>query len=668
MVQPANQIPTNGDTRPKILVVDDEAELTSALCDMLNRQGYQAVGFSGANEALDALKDQEFDILLADLMMPEVDGITLLKSALQIEPNLIGIIMTGQGTVQTAVEAMKSGAFDYLLKPFKLGSVLTTINRSLEVRKLRIENFHLREMVSIYELGQVVALTLDQSLIFQKTVEAAVQQMDADEASILLPDPDENGLVLTQAYGEHIEKLVGKIVPVEGTIAGWVAAHQEPLMLNGVVHDPRFTPVYPRPEIQSAISMPMVLHNKLIGIININQTRSPQPLTQRQITTLSILVGIATSAVENARLYKETEKQIRQLTALRTIDLAISSSLDLRVTLNVFLDQVSSELGVDAAAVFLFNAQTQMLEYAAGRGFRRATLDNAAVLLGTGYAGRAALERRTIRLDHDMPSPYQEALSAEEEIQSGYATPLIAKGEVQGVLEVFHRSELKVSTDWLGFLESLAGQAAIAIDNARLFENLQRSNQQLTLAYNATIEGWSRALDLRDHETEGHTRRVAEMTVQLATAMGVFNEEELIQIRRGALLHDIGKMGVPDSILLKPGELTAEEEAQMHKHPEYAYQFLSPILYLHRALEIPYSHHESWDGSGYPQGLKGEQIPLAARIFSVVDVWDALCSDRPYRTGWPEEKVLEYIQERAGTQFDPRVAEFFVNYVRAKRG
>jgi putative nucleotidyltransferase with HDIG domain len=456
---------------------------------------------------------------------------------------------------------------------------------------------------------------------------------------------------------------------VEGTIAGWVARHQEPLMLNGVVRDPRFTPVNPRPEIQQAISMPMVLHNKLIGIININQTRHPKPLSQRQITALSILVGIATSAVENARLYEETEKQIRRLTALRTIDLAISSSLDLRVTLNVFLDQVSSQLGADAAAVFLFNPQTQMVEFAAGRGFRTGVLDHAAMLLGTGYAGTAALERRTLQistLEETSSSPYREGLLVDEEIQSGVVIPLIAKGEVQGVLEVYHRSEFKPGGEWLDFFVSLAGQAAIAIDNARLFDHLQRSNQQLTLAYNATIEGWSRALDLRDHETEGHTRRVAEMTINLATAMGVFSQEELMQIRRGALLHDIGKMGVPDSILLKPGELTREEEDLMRKHPEYAFQLLSPILYLRRALDIPYSHHENWDGNGYPQGLKGEQIPLAARIFSVVDVWDALTSNRPYRPAWPEEKVLNYIRERSGTQFDPQVVDFFLQFMREK--
>ena len=193
-----------------------------------------------------------------------------------------------------------------------------------------------------------------------------------------------------------------------------------------------------------------------------------------------------------------------------------------------------------------------------------------------------------------------------------------------------------------------------------MFENLQRSNTELSLAYNATIEGWSRALDLRDKETEGHTLRVTEITEKLARAMQ-FPENQIKYIRWGALLHDIGKLGVPDNILLKPGQLTDEEWVVMRKHPVFAFEMLSPIGYLRQSIEIPYCHHEKWDGSGYPRGLKGEQIPLAARIFAVVDIWDALSSDRPYRKAWPSEKVIEHLKSISGTHLDPQVLDFCLN-------
>ena len=185
-------------------------------------------------------------------------------------------------------------------------------------------------------------------------------------------------------------------------------------------------------------------------------------------------------------------------------------------------------------------------------------------------------------------------------------------------------------------------------------------------SYEHTLSGWSRALELRDHETEGHSARVTELAVRLGRAVGL-RGESLEQLRRGALLHDIGKIGVPDAILHKPGPLADEEWAVMRRHPEYAYSLLAPIVFLHPVLDVPYCHHERWDGSGYPRGLAGEAIPLAARIFAVVDVWDALSSDRPYRAAWPPRKVLGYLQAHAGNLFDPSVVRVFAALVERER-
>ena len=187
---------------------------------------------------------------------------------------------------------------------------------------------------------------------------------------------------------------------------------------------------------------------------------------------------------------------------------------------------------------------------------------------------------------------------------------------------------------------------------------LQEANAQLLDAYQATIEGWSHAMDLRDQETEGHSRRVAELTVELAQNLGM-SDEEILHLRRGALLHDMGKIGIPDTILHNPDELTEEEWAIMRQHPKYAYDMLYRVEYLRPALDIPYCHHEKWDGTGYPRGLKGEEIPMPARLFAVVDVWDALTSNRPYRAAWSEAETLAYIREQSGKHFDPRVVDLF---------
>ena len=195
---------------------------------------------------------------------------------------------------------------------------------------------------------------------------------------------------------------------------------------------------------------------------------------------------------------------------------------------------------------------------------------------------------------------------------------------------------------------------------------LQEAHDHLQEAYDRTIEGWVRALDLRDRETEGHTQRVTELTIKVARTLG-FSEEELVHMRRGALLHDMGKMAIPDEILQKPGPLNEVEWEKMRQHPIYAYEMLSPIAYLQPALDIPFCHHERWNGGGYPRGLKGEEIPLVARLFAITDVWDALCSDRPYRKKMPRKEVIRYLREKSGHLFDPKLVDVFLSIMETQQ-
>jgi putative nucleotidyltransferase with HDIG domain len=376
--------------------------------------------------------------------------------------------------------------------------------------------------------------------------------------------------------------------------------------------------------------------------------------------------------VRNITKHKKSEikikRQLDQLAALRTIDLAINSGLDLNLTLSMILEHVRQQLNIDAASILLLSPRTQMLEYAAGSGFSTPALQHTRLKVGEGYAGRAVLERRVLHVAN-LQSRGTDFLRApyfsQENFVAYYAVPLVSKGRPLGVLEIFHRATLAADQDWLNFMDTLAGQAAIAIDSAIMFKDLQWSNAELRMAYEKTIEGWSRALDLRDKETEDHTRRVTEMTIQLAQKLGI-PDAELIHIRRGAILHDIGKVSISDSILLKAGKLTEAEWTIMRRHPLIAVELLSPIAYLAPALHIPRSHHEKWDGTGYPDGLAGEQIPLAARIFTLADVYDALMSDRPYRRAWSKADTLEYIRTQAGKHFDPQIIPAFLEMLNGR--
>ena len=235
-------------------------------------------------------------------------------------------------------------------------------------------------------------------------------------------------------------------------------------------------------------------------------------------------------------------------------------------------------------------------------------------------------------------------------------------GIIGAIVVQTYDERVRYSEKELAILDFVADQVELLIQRKMDEERITLANRSLSAAYDSTLEGWSRALELRERETAGHSQRVVQMTMDLARAMGM-SEEDLVHVRRGALLHDIGKMGIPDQILLKPDRLTEDEWVIMRQHPIYAYQLLAPIDYLRPALDIPYSHHERWDGTGYPDGLKGDEIPLSARIFAIVDVWDALISDRPYSSAWPRDKALDYIKNMGGTQFDGRVVDVFLIYI-----
>ncbi|HPD80938.1 MAG TPA: HD domain-containing phosphohydrolase [Spirochaetia bacterium] len=236
--------------------------------------------------------------------------------------------------------------------------------------------------------------------------------------------------------------------------------------------------------------------------------------------------------------------------------------------------------------------------------------------------------------------------------------PMRWEEEPLGVI-VAERQGEPFTEEQIHFSEALVSQSAVAIHNAQIFFRLKEADRELLNSYDATIEGWSKALEMRDHETEGHTLRVTDMTITLARRVGL-PEEDIVHIRRGALLHDIGKVAIPDSILLKPEPLTPEERIIMNKHPEYAKRMLSDITFLLPALDIPYCHHEKWDGTGYPRGLKEDKIPIAARIFSIIDVWDALIHNRPYHRAWNYKEAYEYIKSLSGSHFDPEIVQEFL--------
>lgn len=503
-----------------------------------------------------------------------------------------------------------------------------------------------------------VAQTLDEMLPILANETLAM--IDAAAVTIWLHDTARNELCQVAASG--FPNINVRLKPGDG-IAGQVFLSGQSHISNEFKTDPRTHPsarAQVPPNLAGA-ALPIRTTRETVGVL-FASVLLPRALSPEQVQLLTTVAEIAGIAIHRLQLNALTERRLRRLTALQTVNMAISTSLDLRVTLNILLDQVISQLQADAADILLFNPHTQQLESAAGRGLRGADVKRA-VNLGEGVAGRAAVERQTVIVP-DLKSGARMTCSVDDAFAACLATPLIARGQIKGVLEIFHRAPHDPDQEWLDFLQTLAELAAIAISNAAQFETLGRANVELGVAFDAMIEGWARALEMLEREPQGHSTRVADLTLRLARALNV-PETQFVHLRRGALLHDIGKLNVPESILLKPDRLNAKEWAEMRKHPLYAYELLAPIEYLKPALTIPYCHHEKWDGAGYPNGLAGEAIPLEARIFAIVDVWDALQSVRPYHAAWRPAKILKRIQTLAGTHFDPKVVGAFMQLIAA---
>jgi PAS domain S-box-containing protein/putative nucleotidyltransferase with HDIG domain len=568
---------------------------------------------------------------------------------------LVGVLLVheGEGSKHTYSEE------DVRLLSMFAGQAASAVYNA---RLLAETHRRLTELEAVNRISSALRVAQTTGEMLPILMDETLKLMHCEAGVLWLFDPASGTLQMKAPRGWFTSIYEEPLKPGEG-IAGSVFASGEAILSEEFASDPRV-----REKLRNQIPtgwggacVPIRTEKDVIGALFV-AAPTPRQFQPEEISLLTTISEMTGTAIRRAGLHDQTEKQVQRLSALRTIDHAINSSLNLRLTLDILLAQIHDQLGVDAAAVLLFNRSIMGLEYAAGRGFRTQLIERSQTRLGEGNAGRSALEKRTLvqcglQKAGNLLLEFQQMINAEG-FDTQIALPLVAKGEVKGVLEIFQRAPLTLDADRMGFLETLAGQAALAINNSQMFEELQHSNLSLSVAYDATIEGWSKALDLRDEETEGHSERVTSMVEELARLMQV-DAAALVQLRRGALLHDIGKMGVPDEILRKPGPLTDEEWVVMRKHPQLAHEMLAPISYLLPALDIPYCHHEKWDGSGYPRGLKGQEIPLAARLFAVVDVYDALTSDRPYRKAWSKAKALDYIREQAGKHFDPKVVEVF---------
>lgn len=700
-----------------ILIAEDSATQAVLLEYTLARNGYRVLTARNGQEALELAVRYRPDVVITDIVMPIIDGFELC-SRIKLHPELGStavIILTALSDPEDIIRALAANADCFVTKPFQDEYLLSQVSRVLQHRPVSPSPGEGGQKVEVFFAGQTHVITAQRQQILSlllSTFETAMQRnaelLQAKlELQRLNADLEQRVLDRTAALTAEIverQRLEEEKARVARSLELILRSVNEGVC--GADCDGRITFAneaaarllgYDRGEDLIGRRVHRVVHQSgadgsahsesecpfagcrsLEGIpysgddlfwrrdgtpVTVEYSVNPM-IESDQIQGIVITFRDITERVRNAEILA---RRIRRVQELRSVDLAILRREPLDSIFSRVTEMACRELNMDAAAILLLDEEKKLLCMRSATGFRNA---QTAVTRPADWSrpDDRLLPNSRILFSSSGEFPRfrgMEEFYRREEFVGCYAVPLLVLNEPIGLLELFTRSDFEPDVEWTQFAEMLAGQVAIAVNGNTLFENLRRSNIELRDAYETTLYGWSRALDLRDKETEGHTQRVTELTVRLARIMGI-DEEEIVHIRRGALLHDIGKMGVPDQILLKPGPLTEEEWVLMKLHPVYAYELLSPIAYLRPALDIPYCHHEKWDGTGYPRGLKGEEIPLAARIFAVADIWDAIRSDRPYREAWPVEKALEHIRSLSGSHLDPAVVEAFLQMVRAE--
>jgi PAS domain S-box-containing protein len=617
----------------RILMLEDELSDAELVLRELKKSSlsFQHKRVDNRDDFLLELESFNPDMILADSKLPTFDGLSALQIVRGRNLAIPFIFVSGSIGEEYAVETMRYGATDYVLKD-KLYKLIPAINRAMEEfesdrekKDMAVELGLTRERLEfILANSPVVIYNCDaQADYMVKFISTNVSQLTGYE----FHEYQNNPLLWRQCL--HPDDALWVIKELETLVNRKILA----LEYRSQHKDGHY----------------LWLHDEVKMLF----TETGQPAE---------IVGFWVDITLRKQSEEKIQRQLKQINVLRNVEKAITSSLDMNIALHIILEQLIDVVGVNAASILLPRTQANILELAASMGFKTRHIAKMNIPFGVSFAGLCALERKTIytlNLKKEAQDENLIDMVMEESFVTQCAIPLIAKGQLKGVLELFYRKEMVLDSEEMNFLEAIGSQAAVAIDNATMFQDSIRSNMELNTAYDATLEGWARAMEFRDAVSEGHIQKVCDFTIQLAKSINI-NGPHLINIRRGALLHDIGKIAIPDSILLKPGTLNAEEWDKIRQHPVYAFDLLASISYLREALDIPYCHHEKWDGSGYPRGLKGDQIPIGARIFAIIDVWDALTSDRSYRKAWSEADARAYIAQQAGHHFDPALVERFL--------
>lgn len=515
-----------------------------------------------------------------------------------------------------------------------------------------------RRMVELTALSGFATLfdsTLSEDKVYDNLCEAISRSINPDVVLVFRWDPDrgELAVVASEGVGESEASIV---LPRDYGLVGKVLDNRESMMVRDTDLEWGYRQFLETHRIRSALYSPLKWRDEIYGVVFAGN-HLKDSFTPYDLNLMSALAVQAAVAVHNSRLYADLQNRIGELHAIFEIDKAITSAIDLETVLHQIVQMSLALLNAKTSSIMLLDEDSQELVIAAAHGLSEEYLDKGPIKVGESIAGRVIQEGRPIAV-YDIRTDPRHAYPEHARMEglcSLLSVPLSLKGRVIGVLNLYTEEPHHFTPHEINLFTGLASQAAIAIENARLFESLEE-------IYIEVITALASAIDARDAYTHGHSNRVMEYSVAIAEEMGL-SPAEVDIIRNASILHDVGKIGIKEKILKKPGLLTEEERREMEYHPFIGTRILQSVKLLEPVMPLVYHHHERFDGTGYPDGLKGEEIPLGSRIIAVADAFESMTSDRPYRKALPLEEALAELKRGAGKQFDPQVVQVFLKLV-----
>ncbi|HNC08374.1 MAG TPA: GAF domain-containing protein [Anaerolineales bacterium] len=512
------------------------------------------------------------------------------------------------------------------------------------------------------ELGLAFSSMRELGPLLQSVLVQVQELLACEGGSIWLLDESEVDIRCAFAVGPQAEKMLGGVMRAKKFIAAYRTTTGRLTETDGTLQskwmDAKALRAYYGLDVHSMIGIPLTVRGKLLGEVHvINKVGERAFFTQADYRFMSELARQMAVTIQNTQVYERYNRSSGRQKLLNQISRHLHQTLDIDELIPRIFIEVNKAINAEGQSIWLVDEEAGVIRCRFSRGAGGDVLMGMAIRLDAPSIVGTSVSKQESIIIQDVQNDPRHARSVDE--RTGFVTrslmtvPLVLEDKSIGAIQAVNKRDGQLFTrDDLDLFRSIADSAALAVNNAQLVADLQMS-------YDLTLDALSAALDLRDRETEGHSRRVVEYTACLAEQVGL-GKEAIKNIRRGALIHDIGKIGVPDAVLHKPGSLNTEERNIINRHPEAGYNMLAGIPYLQEEIQIVITHQEKWDGTGYPSGLRGEEIPIGARLFAVADTFDALTSDRPYRRGCSYEEARKIIEEESGRQFDPRAVQAFL--------